>query len=181
MRHALYAAVLLILVTSATTVLACPPPPSVSYTEATIPASLLGPETELACLTAVQPEEVAEWQPWPTVTASLVCYDWGGQALHLKNATGSNPPGVLLLPIWGCEEIVPGFAVSLMMVVNLSSGTGSTILVQDFTPPLDCRGTALYGALTMTELPQNHDEDGDGCTDWKELLSGWDPFNPGDC
>jgi hypothetical protein len=173
MRHALYAVVLLLLVMSVTTVLGATASP-VSRTTATIPASLLGPETDLDCITATE-------QAGSTVTASLVCYDWSGPALHLKDIQGTVSQGVLVLPIWDCEEPAPGFAASLAMAVNLSSGVGWLILVQDLTAPLTCTGSALYGPLTMTALPENHDEDGDGCSDRNELYSDRDPFNPNDC
>lgn len=148
--------------------------PPVSRTTATIPASLLGPETKLDCLTAAE-------QAGSTVTASLVCYDWAGPSLHLKDIQGTVSSGVLVLPIWDCVEVAPGFHVSLAMVVNLSSGAGWLILVHNLTAPLTCTGSALYGPLTMTELPENHDEDGDGCSDRNELYSDRDPFDPNDC
>lgn len=171
MKYVLCAAVLLL--ASATTVLGASVPP-VSFTQATIPASLLGPETDLDCLTAAE-------QSGSAVTASVVCYDWTGPSLHLKDITGTVSQGVLVLPIWDCVELALGFRASLAMAVDLATGAGMTILVQDLTAPLTCTGSALYGALTMTALPQDHDEDGDGCSDRNELYSDRDPFDPSDC
>jgi len=91
-----------------------------------------------------------------------------------------------------CLNFFGWFAVGASMSVSLNkTGTaapGTATEVIDTSQPLSCTdGTTTAGPLTLTPLPITHDEDGDGCTDYKELGPGpqstgglRDPFNPYD-
>ena len=132
-----------------------------------------------------------------TVTQTLVCYDNYGSAPppppppylpaeHI-NLVGSIGGSWVSLPVQGCTEVIPGTAASslrLFIVLDKSgAGNGLTIIVNDTTAPFTCTEQEEWGPLTLTPLDDDHDEDGDGCTDWEELGEGMtagglrDPFN----
>jgi hypothetical protein len=85
----------------------------------------------------------------------------------------------------------PVLAVQVDIKINPSKTEGQVVLREDSAgPQLDCAlgpGTTItYGDLTLTRLPDDHNEDGDGCEDLEELgpnqgIGGLrDPFNPYD-
>ena len=171
--------------------------PAVSYITATEPATFFSPDTHLACLARSE-------QAGSAVTTSLVCYSaekpsppppppplpYGPSRELLLTGSFDQSTGVLLLPVLNCTEVFPGFfAVSLTLTIQLDKSggpaSGTVTMIEDFTAPFDCAdGTQSTGPLTLTPLALDHDEDGDGCSDWDELdpaSVGSDPFNPFDC
>ena len=170
--------------------------PAVSYITATAPGSLFS-DTHLACLSRSE-------QAGSAVTTSLVCYSaqkpspppppppppYEPATDTVLVGSFSQSTGAVLLPFLACTEVFPGFfAVSITLDIQLDKAggpaTGSVVVTEDFTAPFDCAdGTQSTGPLTMTPLALDHDEDGDGCSDWDELdpaSAGSDPFNPFDC
>jgi hypothetical protein len=97
--------------------------------------------------------------------------------------------GVLTSQTMACTVFIPdALAASVDTTIQLDKGggpgSGSSTLTVDTEDPFDCvDGETSVGILTLTLLPQSHDEDQDGCTDWEELgeseTAGGlrDPFN----
>ena len=171
--------------------------PKVSRITATLPAFTFQPATHTVCLSRVE-EQVGS-----QVTSRLLCYD-------ATKPTAPPPPppppyeppiyetlvsqldqgtGELSVTFLGCTEFIEGFyALTISQTVQLDKAggpaSGTLTVTEDFTAPFDCAdGTQSTGPVTLTPLAQDHDEDGDGCSDWDELdpAGGSDPFNPFDC
>lgn len=169
--------------------------PPVSYITATIPATVFSGQTHLACLARSQ-------LAGSSVTTRLFCYTAPapspppppppppyGAGIRASLVGGfDQPSGLILLPILGCTRLSPRLALSIGVGVSVNTGSGSIAVTTDTNGPnYTCDdGTTASGPLSLSALPQSHDQDGDGCTDWNELGpsaqagGSRDPFNPWD-
>lgn len=166
--------------------------PQIAYVAATVPESLFVPETYLACI--ARTESVGS-----AVNSRLVCYSSEEAAPPLPpppppyddwlpiQLSGYISGGYAYMPMFDCLEVFPGVAISGAVVFSLSGSFGNVNVSTDITQPTDCQDSVhSSGPLTLTPLSQDHDQDGDGCSDWEELgtdaFTGGsrDPFNPWD-
>lgn len=158
-------------------------------------------ETHLLCMTRVD-------VPGTLFNTRSVCYSSRKPAgppqlpitafksvYHQLVPGGLTGTGLAQLIVAPCSLLLPGTAVSARIDIQLDKGLGpyygNYTLTFDTDAPFDCLpgpGTTAYTGppLTATAQPKDHDQDGDGCTDWEELgpdqTKGGlrDPFNPWD-
>ena len=174
--------------------------PAISELVAVIPSGPFGSDIHALCL--VRSDEPSGGE----VSSRVLCYSTVKPTapptvtlppfeppFHQRvTATFNQGTGQLTVTLFECEEVLPGFlatGVSMNIQLDKAGGpaSGTAERITDVTAPFDCQGeTPATGPLTLTPLAFDHDEDGDGCTDWVELgpdppkgLN--DPFNPNDC
>lgn len=150
-----------------------------------------------------------------TIPATVLCYSAAQPAAapppppppyqpptHLQfTATINQATGHLTTAIIPClyfDTLSPPTALRITLSATLSkagtSVSGTVAVLQNSTssaPVIYCAdGSTTTSPLTLTPLPQTHDEDLDGCPDWAELgpdqtagglrdpFNMWDYFNP---
>lgn len=169
--------------------------PGMARLTATIPAPLYGSDTHINCLVRTEriifdqfPVRVTCYsavKPLPPPSSPPAYFE----PVHHQTFTATvNPSGNFVIP-FGCHEFIPGLlSATVVFEIPFDHGTVSgdyVTMYVDTSPPL-CSGSTdqFDGPVTFEPLPIDHDEDGDGCTDWYELgpnpeLGGLnDPFNP---
>jgi hypothetical protein len=180
--------------------------PAVARIQGAFPGNVVQPiDTNRLCLmrldlqgTEVQTRSFCYWSSGYNPPPSLPLTDF--LPLYHHAASGSYNPqtGIILLPYIPCSEVLPqaGFGVSIVIQVGKGGGAGTAavIVTTDTSGPnynCDDGVSSPPSALTFTPLDTppapTHDEDGDGCTDYRELGPGpqstgglRDPFNPYD-
>ena len=169
--------------------------PGMARLTATIPAPLYGSDTHINCLVRTERRIFDQFpvratcysavKPLPPPSSPPAYFE----PVHHRTFTATVDSVGNFVFGFGCFEFIPGMmAVSVVFEIPFDHGTVSGDYVTtyvDTTPPLCSGSTAQFvGPVTFEPLPIDHDEDGDGCTDWYELggnpeLGGLnDPFNP---
>ena len=169
--------------------------PGMARLTATIPAPLYGSDTHINCLVRTERRIFDQFpvratcysavKPLPPPSSPPAYFE----PVHHRTFTATVDSVGNFVFGFGCFEFIPGMmAVSVVFEIPFDHGIVSgdyVTMYVDTTPPLCSGSTAQFdGPVTFEPLPIDHDEDGDGCTDWYELgenaeLGGLnDPFNP---